>query len=263
MNININYDLLLLLYGVLNVKVSLVKNELMFSKRIKMPKTPILSKKEILIEETKEEIKETKKEECNDKIIALTFDDGPSKYTDEILNILKENDSRATFFISGNNIIGNEEKIKKIDAYSNQIGIHGYSHIPFVDMEIEDVSIEIATTHSMLYDIGVNATNLVRPPFGKINKSVKEEVHYPFILWNIDTEDWKYQDKEYIKNTIIDNIESGSIVVLHDRYKQTVEAIKEVIPLLKKQGYKFLTIDEMHKAYNISLVPGMVYKKAN
>lgn len=231
-------------------------------KLYKMPLEPIIitDKQEVLSEviEIKEEPVIT---EDNSKLVALTFDDGPSKYTTSLLEILKATDSKATFFISGTSIRGNERVIRNIDTSGNQIGIHGYSHTPFTSMSVDDVSAEIAGTTHMLYDIGVYPSKIVRPPFGKLNESIKENVNYPFVLWNIDTEDWKSQNKKLIKDKVLKNISSGSIILMHDMYEETIEAIKELIPELQQKGYKFVTVNDMHIKYDVDLLPGKVYAK--
>lgn len=196
----------------------------------------------------------------NDKLIALTFDDGPTSYTKELLEVLNRNRSRATFFILGNKIRGNESIIKEISACGNEIGIHGYSHKPFTDMHVEDVDAEIAGTYGILNNLGVNPANIVRPPYGKLNETIKEQVKSPFVLWNIDTEDVN-NNKEMVKNKIINNVEPGSIIRMHDTSKLTVEVLKDLIPFLESEGYKFVTIDEMNKQYSNELVPGRVYAK--
>lgn len=228
-------------------------------KKMVLPKLPIFEGEQHIIDDEVEEI--IINDVPSKKLVCLTFDDGPSKYTDELLEILHSNKSKATFFISGNNIVNNKDVIKRIDTYGNQIGNHGYSHIPFTSLDVDDVNVEIAMTSTMLIDLGVNVSNIVRPPFGKLSESLKNEIHSPFILCSIDPEDWKHQDKSYIKQAIKSRIEDGSIILLHDQYKETIEAIRELIPELQKEGYEFVTINEMQKKYDVSLEPGMVYAK--
>lgn len=269
MGFDMNYSLLTFLYGNTSIKTILVKKDKPFSvatrkkinKKTKIPSLPIIEDDILYKEDTKPvEIKE-ESNFTNKKLVCLTFDDGPSKYTDELLEILHTNKSKATFFITGNNIVANKDIIKRIDTYGNQIGNHGYTHIPFTSLDVDEVNVEIAMTSTMLIDLGVNSSNIVRPPFGKLSESLKEQIHAPFILYNIDPEDWKHQDKGYIKQVIKSRIEDGSIILLHDQYKETIEAIKELIPELKQEGYEFVTVNEMQKKYDISLEPGMVYAK--
>ena len=265
MELKINYSMVTNVYRnnktSILVKTSFKPNKDTESIKVNMPTLPIIE--DGILYKKVPEVVEVPKEKVlpNKKLVCLTFDDGPSKYTDELLEILHANKSKATFFISGNNIVNNKEIIKRIDTYGNQIGNHGYTHIPFTNMDIDDVNVEIAMTSTMLIDLGINISNIVRPPFGKLNESLKEQIHAPFILYNIDPEDWKHQDKGYIKQVIKSRIEDGSIILLHDQYKETIEAVRELIPELQNEGYEFVTINEMQKKFDISLIPGMVYAK--
>lgn len=233
-------------------------------KKYGIPLEPIIiEEKDIIKEEI--EIVDIKIEKPvikdNSKLLSLTFDDGPSKYTKDLIEVLDKYDSKATFFILGNNIKGNEAIIKNISSKGHQIGIHGYSHTPFTNMDVDDVNAEIAGTYDMLSRIDVRPTNIVRPPFGKLNETIKEQVNYPFVLWNIDTDDVKNQNKENIKTNIRKQISEGSIILMHDLYPTTVEAVDEIIPELIGQGYKFVTLSDMNKRYDTVLKPGKVYAK--
>lgn len=273
MNLVVNYDRLV--FVLVNTNIDLNRDKfLLIDKKVKktseqikkelgIPLLPIIDDEEVI---KKEESVQDEKEEIiveynNDKLIAFTFDDGPSSYTEKLLEILKENESKATFFITGNVIRQNESIIKKIQDEGHQIGVHGFSHVSFTDLDIDEVDAEIAVTQDILYDIGVKPSNAVRPPFGKLNETIKEQIHSPFILWNIDTEDWKTRNKDKIKNRVLNNISEGSIILMHDAYPATIEAFKELIPTLKEKGYKLVTVDEMHKRYAVDLVPGRVYAK--
>lgn len=258
----------------MNLKIITIKEKLIINKDNKFSyiKNSIIEKKKkygipllsiIGDEITKEENIENNESfnYSEDKLISLTFDDGPTEYTNKLLETLNKYDSRATFFILGNNIYNNEDIIKNIHSFGNEIGIHGYSHIPFTNMDIDDINVEIATTYDILDSLGVNPTNIVRPPFGKLNETIKEQVKSPFVLWNIDTGDAKINNKDMIKNKIIDNIEPGSIIKMHDTSALTIDVLESVLPILKNMGYKVVTVSEMNKRYSNELIPGRVYAK--
>ena len=223
-----------------------------------IPTLPIIYDFEIIKEE--DNVVDFKPTFLENKLVSLTFDDGPTKYTNELLKVLERNHSRATFFILGNKIRGNEEAIKNIRSKGNEIGINGYSHKPFTNMSVEDVNTEIVDTMDMLNRIGVNPSNIVRPPYGKLNGSIKIKSKSPFVLWNIDTSDVR-DNKEAIRNKIMNNIQPGSIIKLHDTSINTIEALEEVLPELIKEGYRFVTVGEMKERYSKKLVPGKVYAK--
>lgn len=260
MKLNLNYDFFLKLHRLVldktNTSLEVKSKEIKNNKKLNIPSIPIIEEKVI---EKNIEIEESIID--NSKLIALTFDGGPSYYTKELLDILNETNSTATFFVLGNNIRGNEEILKKINNNGNQIGVLGYTHTPFTNMSIDNVLGELAITNDLLLDAGITPSRLVRPPFGKLNETIKANINAPFILWNIDTEDFKYQDKNRIKFIIKRNIKEGSIILLHDQYQTTLDAIKELIPELQKEGYKFTTIDQMNKKYDMHLLPGRVYAK--
>lgn len=265
MKFNMNYTLLSDLFNSKN-NIVLIKDmsldhtvQKSSFRKMQLPKYPIIE--QVVTLKPVEDVPKETKVNADKKLIALTFDDGPSQNTDKLLKLLYDNKCKATFFVSGNNIRENVDILKRIDTYGNQIGNLGYTHIPFTNMSIEDINIEIATTYNMLLDLGIHPTNIVRPPFGKLNETIKKQVHAPFVLWNIDPEDWKYQDKNRIVNIIKDNIIDGSIILLHDQYQETIEALQELIPFLQKQGYEFVTINEMYKQFDVALKPGMVYAK--
>ena len=112
-------------------------------------------------------------------------------------------------------------------------------------------------------ELGIETTDLVRPPYGSLNDDVKKNVPYPFILWNIDTEDWKTRDKDEIKQEILDNIQEASIILMHDTkavHNADLEALKEILPELTEE-YKFVTVSELFEYYNITLEDGKVYRK--
>lgn len=190
-----------------------------------------------------------------DKLISLTFDDSPSQYTKRLLDVLNKNNCKATFFISGNHIRGNEEVIKNISSYGNEIAINGYSNKPFTDLGVDDAIAEIEGTYDMLDSIDVKPSKIIRPPHGRLNSTIKNHISSPFVLWNIDATRY---DKEIFRYEFIDNIEPGSIIKMDD---SLIEELEEVIPLLQNRGYKFVTVDAMFKKYSSPLQPGKVYAK--
>lgn len=206
------------------------------------PTTPNIQ----ILEETEDEAVEER------KLVALTFDDGPSKYTNELIEILNENDAHATFFLIGQNVSANSDAV--INAYEsgNEIAIHTYSHTSFTNMTIEEVLSEIDTTRSIIEELGVEPANLVRPPYGSINSELVENINASLILWNVDTEDWKSRDVESIKGEVYDAISEGDIILFHDAYPTTIEAIRELLPELSDE-YEFVTVSELFNRQNVEL----------
>lgn len=182
----------------------------------------------------------------NKKTIAFSFDDGPSgKYTREIVDALKANKAKATFFMVGNKM--NNYKNSLLYVYENnlEIGSHTYSHINMKQKSINEIEKELKKTRDIFYNITGSNINLVRPPYGAYNDKILSNIDYPFITWNIDTNDWRYRNKDYIVNHILENVTDGSIILMHDSYETTVEAVKEVLPKLYALGYQVVTVSDL------------------
>ncbi len=187
-----------------------------------------------------------------DKKIALTFDDGPHcKYTEQILDILRENDIKATFFVIGCNAEKNPEKVKKIAEDGHEIGNHTYSHGKKVTSDSETLNSEIRKASSVLEKIIGKKPTLFRPPEGKCNElvvSCARENGYSVILWSIDTRDWAHRAPTVIADDIMKQVRGGDIILFHDFITPdtpTPEALKKIIPALKERGYEFCTVSEM------------------
>lgn len=192
--------------------------------------------------------------------VALTFDDGPGKYTDRLLDILEENGIKVTFFVTGTGVEAFGEATKRAYDDGHEIGIHGYSHTSFKKMSIEDIQSEIDTVYGLLTELDIVPTDLVRPPYGSINNEIKENLDYSFILWNVDTLDWKTRDKDAIIEEIYNSIENGSIILMHDIHETTVDAVEEILPELI-DTYRFVTVSELFSLNEQELEKHKSYRK--
>ena len=204
------------------------------------------------------------------KVVAITFDDGPGKYTDRLLDILKENDCKATFFVLGCNFKRYGDAVTREYNEGHEVGIHGYSHKFYTNKDrntgeelglgLEGTREEIVATYNLLRELYVEPSNIVRPPGGKITNEIIENLNYSFILWSVDTRDWQSRNKDKIKKEILNNIEEGSIILLHDIHECSVDAIEEILPELTKE-YKFVTVSELFNELNNDLETCTAYKK--
>ncbi|MBN1156022.1 polysaccharide deacetylase family protein [Candidatus Woesearchaeota archaeon] len=190
------------------------------------------------------------------KIIALTFDDGPDKSnTPQILDILKQNNASATFFVIGKNIHGNEELLKRIAAEGHELGVHSYSHSYLFLKNYNRIYSDMYQTNVLIYNVTGKRANIFRPPYGILspfmNKAAKKlDLH--IVLWDVFSYDYKNQGEERIISTVLEKAKSGSIVVFHDTgnvpRNQTISALERIIPELRKQDYDLVTVSEiMHK----------------
>jgi len=200
------------------------------------------------IDKTKEDTYlNLKKREVNydDKVIALTFDDGPSKYTDDILNILKKYDSCATFFVIGNKVDFYDETLIKMLKNGNEIGNHSYTHKYLNRLSDEEFIKEINKTQEEIKKSTGFYPTLFRPTYGGYTDRLKNLTDLTFVLWDVDSRDWKVKNKNKIIDNIMRNVKSGSIVLMHDNHEFTKDAIEDIIKNLKQEGYNFITVSEL------------------
>lgn len=189
------------------------------------------------------------------KLIALTFDDGPNRRTTPlILDLLKQYDAKATFFVVGNRIHKYKDIIKREVAEGHEVANHTYNHIFFnqnIDQSV--IAKEILQTQAELMETIGQTPHWFRPPGGFINERVvhtAKELGLTVILWSWhqDSHDWRQPGVDKIVNTVVRNARNGDIVLLHDSVKgsmQTVEALDRILFSLKDQGYRFVTVSEL------------------
>lgn len=192
----------------------------------------------------------TYRAETEEKIIALTFDDGPTKNVDQLLPLLDEYNAKSTFFLIGNEIEKHPEEAKKLVEAGHQIGNHTYSHKRMVLKSPSFIEEEIEKTDELIRSIGYEAEIDFRPPYGKkfvclpyyLNKTNKET-----IMWSLDPETYYLSVDEKI-NYVMENIQPGSIILLHPMYDQTggtLQVVETILRELTNEGYKFVTVDEL------------------
>lgn len=184
-------------------------------------------------------------------VIAITFDDGPSKYTDDILSLLKENDAYATFFVVGNKVETYSSTINTMVKNGNEIGNHSYSHKWLSRLSANSIKEEIELTQNVLKNIAGYTPTLIRPTYGAVNKKLRNSTNLKVILWDVDTKDWKIKSSEQIAQRALNSIEDGDIVLMHDIYERSYNALKIIIPALKEQGYQFVTVSELNEIKEI------------
>lgn len=199
----------------------------------------------------------------NKPMVALTFDDGPNpSVTNRILDILKEHNSRATFFVVGNRLKNYPDTLRRIVSENSEIGSHTYQHKSLPLLSKNNIISEITRVDDILIDITGAGANTLRPPYGSVNDVVKSVSGKPLINWSVDTEDWKSKDPKKIAKNVLDNVQDGDIILLHDLYETTAEAVDIFVPKLIEQGYQIVTVSELFEAKDMKLEPGNVYFNA-
>ncbi|MFE4354290.1 polysaccharide deacetylase family protein [Peribacillus butanolivorans] len=192
----------------------------------------------------------TAKVETNQKVVALTFDDGPSKNVNQILPLLDKYNVKATFFLIGNEIERYPEEAKKIVEAGHQIGNHTYSHKRMVFKSSSYIKEEIEKTDKLIQDSGYKGEIDVRPPNGKklvglpyyLNKNDRDT-----ITWNIEPDSYYTSASDKV-NYVKDHIKPGSIILMHPMYDDTgkeLQAIEGVLKLLSEERYTFVTVNEL------------------
>lgn len=181
-----------------------------------------------------------------DKKVALTFDDGPHPYyTEMLLDGLKERGVKATFFLIGDSIDGNEDIVKRMYDEGHLIGNHTYHHVQLNKETVVQQCNEITISNNKIFEITGYMPEFLRPPFGAWDKTKDCGVEMIPVLWSIDPLDWKDQNTNLVVKRILSKVKDGSIILLHDVYKTSVEAALIVVDKLQAQGYEFVTADEL------------------
>lgn len=215
-----------------------------------------------LAETAEETIEETTPTPEYAGTIALTFDDGPGKYTERLLNILKEHGVKATFFIVGNRASYQKDILKRMADEGHEVGNHSYHHPSLVEIEYQEAIDQISITKDIIESATGKENKLVRAPYGALNADVKEmarELNVSLIHWSLDSFDWKTRDAQLVYDEIMCRVKDGDIILLHDIHESTVDAMEMVIPDLIKNGYRLVTVSELLTETRDSLTPGTVY----
>lgn len=195
------------------------------------------------------------------KTVALTFDDGPSsKYNAQFLDVLARNKAHATFFMVGT-MMNNCQKCV-LDTYNsgNEVGSHTYNHMNIKKNNALDVNDNLKQVDDLFYKITNDHIKYVRPPYGSYSKENLENINNPLILWNIDTEDWSHHDVDYIVNSVMENVQDGSIILMHELYETSLQALEVLLPRLYVEGYQVVSVSELANMKGKALESGHAYR---
>lgn len=182
---------------------------------------------------------------ANKKVVALTFDDGPSFNSKKIVNLLDELNIKATFFVLGCNVEKYADELKYINDHGNEIGNHSYSHPDFRKLSLEQGLKEIEKTQAIVFKTIGWYPRIFRFPYGLVNKQILNNIKLPTILWNADSLDWQCCDTKTIIKRVEKEVKENGILLFHDFKNFNEEAIRIIVNDLKKQGFEFVTISEL------------------
>ena len=214
--------------------------------------SPVVKKDRAYYEERGDIVWESPKE---DKVIAITFDDGPDpEDTPAILDLLKKYNGKATFFVVGKQLKRFPDIAKRQVEEGHELANHTFTHLYFNrSTPIQTIKNEIDQTQDLLYDITGTKTQLFRPPGGFYNDrmvSLCRDKGYLVVLWSWhqDTKDWDRPGVSKIVNKVLNNVRGGDIILMHDHVEgksQTVAALEQILPELQKRGYRLVTVSEL------------------
>lgn len=196
----------------------------------------------------------------NKKTIAFTFDDGPSENSNTIVDALNKYHYKATFFVVGNRLSKFSSNLKYEYQNGMEIGSHSYDHSNLAKLKNGKLESNINNNADVIEKVVGQRPFLIRPPYGAINDYVKHSLDNAFILWSVDTNDWLYKDKNHIVNHILENAKDGDIILMHDLYDFTKEAVLEVLPELYLRGYQVVSVSELAEIKGIKLESHKAYR---
>lgn len=178
--------------------------------------------------------------------IALTFDDGPHpRYTEQLLDGLKERGAHVSFFVTGEHAALHPDLIRRMREEGHLVGNHTYSHMQLTSRNREQFKEELMKTNATLKEITGEETLYVRPPYGSWDKSFEEELNMFPVLWTIDPLDWSCSSVDRVVERILDKAGENEIILMHDYYATSVTAALKVVDTLTEEGYEFVTVEEI------------------
>ncbi|WP_397536921.1 polysaccharide deacetylase family protein [Rummeliibacillus pycnus] len=217
------------------------------SKQIKKINIPLSSINSILAKPFKVEVRKPVKKKAN-KLVALTFDDGPSDtVTPKVLKILKKHNIKATFFMVGSQVNANPKMAKQVQEAGHEIGNHTYSHPNLKNLTNAQIKSQLTKTSVAIKKATGHNPTLFRPPYGSVDNRVRVQTKLPVILWSVDTRDWEHHNSQKLLEYVKKETYPGAIILMHDIHMPTADGLDAVITYLEKQGYSFVTVSELNE----------------
>ncbi len=183
------------------------------------------------------------------KVIALTFDDGPGPYTAHLLDILDQYGAKATFFLIGSKVSGQASVVRSIQARGHQLGNHSWSHPELPKLSVDQIAGEIDRTNEAIRQATGVKPNILRPPYGAVNGVFLEQLRargMSSILWSVDTRDWADRNSQIVCSRAVAGARPGAVILMHDIHQTSVNAVPCILSSLKQQGYSFVTIQRLN-----------------
>ena len=195
-------------------------------------------------------------------MVALTFDDGPSSQTARILDTLEKYGARATFFAVGNLVKSRSATVERAVSLGCEVAGHSWDHKNLAKLSAADIRKQLTDTSNTIESVTGVAMPFYRPPYGSVSdtlKSVSKELGFALINWSVDPMDWDTRNADKTYNAIMKDTKNGSIVLSHDLYSATADAMVRVIPALIEKGYQLVTVSELLYYKHGTIEAGKVY----
>ena len=179
------------------------------------------------------------------KVIALTFDDGPGPHTAHLLDILDQYGAKATFFLIGSKVSSQANVVRNIQARGHQLGNHSWSHPELPKLPVDQIAGEIDRTNDAIKQATGVTPAILRPPYGAVNGLVLEQLRLrgmSSILWSVDTRDWADRNSDIVCSRAVAGARPGAVILMHDIHQTSVSAVPCILSALKQQGYSFVTV---------------------
>lgn len=197
---------------------------------------------------------------ADDKLIALTFDDGPYSPVDEkLFEVFKKYNIVATFYVVGDRCQEWSDSLKKATELGCEIGSHTYSHQNITKISASEIKSQMQRTDDVVFNITGKHIKTMRPPEGAVNDESRNAVNYPMIIWSVDSLDWKYRNADADYNQVVNSVTDGSIILMHDLYDATAEAVGRFVPKLISDGYRFVTVSQLLELRKVEIINGKSY----
>lgn len=197
---------------------------------------------------------------AGEKLMAVTFDDGPSQYTAQLLDGLDARGAKATFFMLGQNAADRKGIVKRAWEEGHQVCSHSYDHPNLNTLSNAAIQSQFSRTDAVLDSaLGFDGRYMIRPPYGNHTQNVMNIGGVPFFYWSVDTRDWESRNADKVYNEFLRSARDGSIVLLHDIYPTSVSGALRAIDTLKSQGYQFVTVAELFYRRGVTLENAKIY----
>lgn len=207
----------------------------------------ILDEKHAAVADSLAEVKKAQECDCTQvPCVAVTFDDGPGPYTEQILDILKQNDAHATFYVLGKNVLNFPHILQRTHAEGHDIGNHSWDHKNLKSLSAEKVAFEVNETNAQVQKtIGKMPTSF-RPPYGSYSKKTADIANMPVIIWSVDTNDWRYRTHAHLVKAV-QAAKANDVILMHDIHKNTMETLPDVLKILKDKGLHIVSVETLFK----------------